>query len=65
MEKTAHALFDKNGRMVQIIGMVADITERRRAEEAIHESEERFRLVANTAPVMIWMTGRDKKPQLF
>jgi PAS domain S-box-containing protein len=65
VEKTAHALFDNDGRMVQIIGMVADITERRRAEEAIHESEERFRLVANTAPVMIWMTGLDKKPSYF
>ena len=27
-----------------------------RAEEAIRESEKRFRLVANTAPVMIWMS---------
>jgi len=61
VEKTAHALFDKDGRMEQIIGMVADITERRRAEEAIQESEVRFRLVANTAPVMIWMSGLDKK----
>jgi PAS domain S-box-containing protein len=65
VEKTAHALFDENGRMVQIIGMAADITERRRAEEAIHESEARFRLVANTAPVMIWMSGLDKKPTYF
>ena len=24
------------------------------------ESEQRFRLVANTAPVMIWMSGPDK-----
>ena len=32
-------------------------------EEAAHvvrESEERFRLVSNTAPVMIWMTGTDR-----
>ncbi len=36
-------------------------TERRRAEEAIRESEERFRLVANTAPVMIWMSRTDRK----
>jgi PAS domain S-box-containing protein len=41
--------------------IVRDITERLRAEEAIRESEERFRLVANTAPVMIWTAGTDQK----
>jgi len=40
--------------------IIRDITERRRAEDAVRESEERFRLVANTAPVMIWMSGPDK-----
>ena len=28
--------------------------------ETVQESEQRFRLVANTAPVMIWMSGTDK-----
>jgi PAS domain S-box-containing protein len=32
----------------------------RLAVEAIRESEQRFRLVANTAPVMIWMSGPDR-----
>ncbi len=40
--------------------IIRDISERRRAEQAIRESEERFRLVANTAPVLIWMSGPDK-----
>ena len=40
--------------------MARDITERKRAEEAIKESESRFRLVADTAPVMIWMSDTDK-----
>jgi PAS domain S-box-containing protein len=44
---------------------IRDITERRRAEEAIRESEGRFRLVANTAPVMIWMSGTDKLCNYF
>jgi PAS domain S-box-containing protein len=34
--------------------------ERLQSEDAIRESEGRFRLVANTAPVLIWMSGTDK-----
>src|SRR5262249_48192778 len=38
-----------------------DDTIRREAERAVRESEERFRLIANTAPVMIWMTDPDNR----
>jgi PAS domain S-box-containing protein len=37
-----------------------DLTDRKQAETVLQESEERFRLVANAAPVMIWMSGSDK-----
>jgi PAS domain S-box-containing protein len=45
--------------------IIRDVTERRRAEEAVAESEKRFRLVANTAPVLIWMAGTDKLCNYF
>ncbi|HXW61804.1 MAG TPA: MASE1 domain-containing protein, partial [Candidatus Acidoferrales bacterium] len=39
--------------------------EHKQAMASLHESEERFRLVANTAPVMIWMSGVDKLCNYF
>jgi PAS domain S-box-containing protein len=36
-----------------------DITDRKRAEERLRESEARFQEMADTAPVLIWMTGTD------
>jgi PAS domain S-box-containing protein len=40
--------------------IVEEIAERKRAEAARRESEQRFRNMANTAPVMIWILGPDK-----
>jgi PAS domain S-box-containing protein len=40
--------------------IVRDITERLNTEEALRASEERFKNMADTAPVMIWMSGPDK-----
>jgi PAS domain S-box-containing protein len=37
----------------------ADLLERTLAEEALRESEERFRAIANAAPIMIWMSAAD------
>ena len=61
----AAPVFKDKGEFDGALAMMSDITERKRAEEAIHESEERFRLVASTAPVMIWMSGLDRKPTYF
>jgi len=54
------AVRDATGRVIHLRGTTQDITERKRAEQAVLESERRFRLVANTAPVMIWTSGVDK-----
>lgn len=36
-----------------------ELTERRQVEAALRESEERFRMMANSAPVLLWISGTD------
>jgi len=62
---TYRPTFDARGVVSGWVAVVIDITDRRRAEESIKESEQRFRLVADTAPVLIWMSGTDKLCNYF
>ena len=52
--------YARNGDPERMFGIAVDITDRKEAECNVRESEERFRLVANNTPVMIWMSGTDK-----
>jgi PAS domain S-box-containing protein len=43
----------------------ANILARRRIEDGLQESQQRFQMMADTAPVMIWMSGTDKLCTFF
>ncbi len=49
-------ILDQEGRLLGYRGVDRDITERVRVEEALRESEERFRTLASHAPVGIFLT---------
>src|SRR5436190_8132256 len=51
---------DAEGRALRLIGAHIDITDRMLAQETLRESEERFRLIANSAPVPMWVTKLDR-----
>ena len=51
---------DGDGRALRLVGAHIDITDRMLAQETLRESEERFRLIADSAPVPIWVTKLDR-----
>jgi PAS domain S-box-containing protein len=57
----SHHLFSTNGELVEVIGTSVDVTERKRADEALRESEGKFRDYAETASDWFWETGTDYK----
>ncbi len=59
METHGAPLQTADGSCVQL-AVTLDITERQRAEEALRESEQRFRMITEAAPIMVWMSGTDK-----
>ncbi len=51
-------ILDAAGNMSGVRGIARDVTERKRAQEAIHESERRFRMVVSNIPDVVWAMDR-------
>jgi PAS domain S-box-containing protein len=55
--RAPHTPTEDDFRLFDVLArQAADLIERTRTESALRESEERFRLLANAVPVIIWMT---------
>ncbi len=50
---------DETARAYRIAGIAEDITERKRAEEAVKRAEDRIRLTIDTIPTMVWSVRPD------
>jgi len=53
-------LLDRDGLFGGVVSLAQDITERRRADDALHASEERFRQIAESITEVFWLTTPDK-----
>ena len=56
---------DSNKRPLHFVVHIEDITERRRVDESLRASEERFRIIADSCPSMMWATDTKGKFQFI
>jgi PAS domain S-box-containing protein len=61
IEATNDPMFSASGELLEIVVTGIDVTERRRAEQALRESEGKFRDYAETASDWFWEIGPDYK----
>jgi two-component system, LuxR family, sensor kinase FixL len=60
-----HCIHVGDPKGIRLLGVSMDVTGQKLSQDALRESEARFRSMANTAPVMIWMSGPDKLCTFF
>ena len=61
IEATNNPVFSASGELLEIVATGVDVTERKRAKQALRESEGKFRDYAETASDWFWEIGPDYK----
>ena len=64
VRESSRAMRDSEGRVLYYEGTVEDVTERKRAEQAVEESERRFRAIFETAQEVIFLKDTDLRYKL-
>jgi PAS domain S-box-containing protein len=62
-ENTFNLVYNKAGKIIGIMGITRDISDRKRSEQARIESEKRYRLLAENVRDVIWVLDQDLKYQ--
>ncbi len=61
----ARAMHDAQGKIVMWLGSNTEVHEFKQVQNELRESEHRFRTMADTAPVLIWISGADSSHFFF
>lgn len=54
-------IFDSSGAVAGAVNMLVDVTEQKAASQALRESEQRFRMITDLVPIIIWTTDETGK----
>ncbi len=65
IEGVARPLRGDDGALTGFVKVGQDVTERRAAEEALRQSEARFRLMADAVPQIVWITDAVGRTEFF
>jgi PAS domain S-box-containing protein len=61
LKSNGRGFFDAEGKMLRVIGMVADVTDQKLAEEALRTSEELLKTFVKNVPAAVAMLDRDMR----